>query len=156
MFQNHISGIFKHHKNDIQTIHWKFLNNSVIVSNYIDLNSINVIWFVSNKWIAWLNFCFGWFIQTNQFNQHIKWCNCQSGALSASRGLSAASLGRGLVGLTPSAQDVTAGPLLSSRFRRHRLSEVDEEYSDNFTIFGGWFFWRVRRGGMYPTPRSRE
>ena len=49
MFQNHISGIFKHHKHDIQTINWKFLNDSLSVANYIDLNSINVIWFVSNK-----------------------------------------------------------------------------------------------------------
>jgi len=51
-------------------------------------------------------------------------------ALSARRGLSVASSGRGLVGSTTSAQDVTAGVLSSPRFRRRRLSEVHEEYSD--------------------------
>ena len=51
-------------------------------------------------------------------------------APSARRGLSAASSGRGLVGSTTSVQDVTAGVLSSPRFRRRRLSEVHEEYSD--------------------------
>jgi len=51
-------------------------------------------------------------------------------ALSARRGLSPVSSGMGLVGSTTSVQDVTAGVLSCPRFRRRRLSEVHEEYSD--------------------------
>jgi len=51
-------------------------------------------------------------------------------ALSARRGLSPASSGRGLVGSATSVQDVTAGVLSCTRFLRRRLSEVHEEYSD--------------------------